>query len=359
MTDDEYSAMSIEQLMGELGEECEQVEGKEMEQLKKILNNQSEFFKGRDTGFLVILERISGILKNTISEHDFREELGWLLPVKFKTDLLSNDETKSLFNELIKGEGKKNVVPALSYKVLFKGNAVERPITSDMLRRYVCKVDLQYGVGIHTFMNNKIAIDRKNPFSGIRLYIDNVLLCDENELIPALKDYGLLESSVNELIQSVKGIGAMIYITDKISISANARRTFIEVTNQESFNFLSIIAGFVENIRTARYALSEYSSAKNKKESETGEKNAKLTELKDKANRALQVLASEKIVIVDESEEASDFSSLSIKEQRKIIKRKITNKLNIHVNDFVSQVTEFDYSNAYEDFKMWFIANEK
>ena len=124
-----------------------------------------------------------------------------------------------------------------------------------MLRDYVCKSNFKYAVGFHTFKCDKIAIDKNNSFSGIRIYIDNMLLCDENELLQSLDHYGLLEHTSNGQLQSVRRIGAMIYITDKVSISANARRTFIEVTDNDSLEFLKMLAEFVNTIYDTRYAL--------------------------------------------------------------------------------------------------------
>ena len=61
-------------------------------------------------------------------------------------------------------------------------------------------------------------IENDNDFKGIRIYIDNMLLCDEKELLQALAHYGLLSHTINGQLQSVRGIGAIIYITDKVNI---------------------------------------------------------------------------------------------------------------------------------------------
>lgn len=218
-----------------------------------------------------------------------------------------------------------------------------------MLRKYLCSIDLKYAVGFHSFMHDRISIIKDNPFAGIRIYIDNMLLCDENELLPALKELGFIEHTVNELIQSVKGIGAMIYITDKVNISANARRTFIEFTDQDSIDFLRLLAEFVESIYTARYALSKYSSTKKK----MGVEQEKLNESKARANKALAALARQEITISNEEVHAPEFNELSENEQKQIIKKRITNEMNGQIREYLTQTTTFDYKNAYQDFLTW------
>ena len=87
-----------------------------------------------------------------------------------------------------------------------------------------------------------------------------MLLCDEKELLQSLAHYGLLSHTINGQLQSVRGIGAIIYITDKVNISANARRTFIEVTDNDSLKFLRLLSDFIDIIYDTRYSLSNYLS---------------------------------------------------------------------------------------------------
>jgi len=306
-------------------------------------------FINRDTGFLVILKKIRPVLKHIISEEKkLIDDLNWLLPVNFNEELFTTDASE-LFADMI-SPNTKNIIPSVAYNISFNKNIIERPITAKMLRTYVCKIDFKYAVGFHTFQQDKIAVMKENPFSGIRIYIDNMLLCDENELIPILKDNGFIEHTVYELIQSVKGIGAMIYITDKVSISANARRTFIEITDFDSVEFLKLLAEFVEKIYDARYALSRYSSGKKRLETNTEE----FEKLKSVANAALQTLAQEEIVI---TEEKLDFNDLSDIERKQAVKKKISKEINDKIKDYLLQTTSFDYNNAYENFKAWLTSN--
>ena len=165
-----------------------------------------------------------------------------------------------------------------------------------------------------------------------------------------LLKYGLLEHTSNELLQTVNGVGAMIYITDKVSISANARRTFIEVTDSDALKFLEKIAIFIEKIYKARYALSKYSSGKKNMEINS----QKLKDLKDLANEALVDLAAEKIVLPpEENETKRDFSDLTETEKKQVIKKKLTKELNEQIKLYLAQVTSFDFENAFEDFKIW------
>lgn len=322
-----------------------------------ILSPQVSMFKNRNTGFLVILDDLSAVLSGAIHEKGFFSELSWLLPVSFKDELLSpweDDSKHELFAALNNASDEALSTPAKAFKIFYNGDIIQRPIDRDSIRRYLCRSNLeQYAVCIHTFSNTGIAIDNTNSFSGIRLYVDNVLLCDEAELIPALKKFDLLLHSVNETIQTVRGIGAIIYIIDKDNIYANARRTFIEVTDEEAFNFLKLIGEFVENVYQARYALSGYYSAQ-KKEEITRES---LNVLKEKAQDALLKLASQEIKLEDVPIQVNEFSRLPPAEQRKIIKSKISRNLNIRIKRYLEQATVFDPENCFDDFITWLKAN--
>ncbi len=168
-----------------------------------------------------------------------------------------------------------------------------------------------------------------------------------------MQQYGFIQHTANELIQSVKGIGAMIYITDKVNISANARRTFIEVTDDSSIEFLKKIAEFIANIYNARYALSKYSSAKKNME----EKKADIDDFKEKANHALVKLAQESIQIDEPEFDTPNFNELNLTEQKQIVKQKIAKEINKKIRSYLSQANTFDYENAYENFKVWLSSN--
>lgn len=347
----DYSQMNFNELMEKIGVFEEAITANHANNILSLLEPNKEMFETQKTGFLVCLKGVNGILKKTMENQEFIEELEWLLPIKFKDELFEND-SKELFEE-ISGRENSKLIPAQAYSISFNGKELERPISTEMLRDYMCKCDLTYGVCIHSFKRDKIAIAKGNKFTGIRIYIDNMLLCDENEFLPMLQQYGLIRHTANELIQSVKGIGAMIYITDKVNISANARRTFIEVTDDSSIEFLKKIAEFVEYIYEARYALSKYSSAKKNME----EKKSNIDELRKKANNALLKLAQESIDLDDTEDDTSDFDDLSITEQKQMVKQKISKEINNQIRSYLSQVTRFDYENAYEDFKLWLSSN--
>lgn len=169
-----------------------------------------------------------------------------------------------------------------------------------------------------------------------------------------LKQYGYLDNTVNELIQTVKGIGAIIYITDKVNISANARRTFIEVTDEDSINFMKILANFIEEIYNVRYALSKYKSEKNKQE----HNREKLDRLRERANEALKILADEKVKSFTEDDDAEVvFKDLDEIDQKKQVKKYITKKLNAKTNEYLVYQSDFDeFSNIYDvynNFIVW------
>ena len=356
---DLYQDMDFDKLMEQIGA---LVETPDNTSIVDIVDKHRDLFVKRNTGFLVVMKEITAVLRGVIDDEQFVDHLGWLLPVPFLPELTtpSTDSTENylLFNELTQPNPLDNgsSIPAKSYNICFDGEAIFRPLKNDMIRTYLCRTNLeQYAIGVHTFSNKKIEIDRKNPFSGIRIYIDNMLLCDENELIPALQQYGLIrQGSTYEVIQSVRGIGAMIFITDKVNITANARRTFIDVTDEDSFRFLELIGEFVDSIFKARYALSGYESAKRKTDIEK----EKLNSIKETALQSLGALARSDIKLkVEENPEPVEFSSLSKTEQKRIVKSKINKELNSQIKNYLSQTEEYNLETCYSDFKTWLSAN--
>lgn len=349
-----YNNLLFSELITEIGgldnspEKLEKIEG--------LLKTKEDLFIERNKGFFVILNEINSVLQQTIKDKkDFVDELGWLLPVNFKSELYMIKE-KDLFVEL-SSEGDKeinNVIPAKYYNIYFNGTKIERPIDEKMLRDYTFKKYFGYGKGFFSFSLNKITIDKSNKFTGIKIYIDNILLCDENELIPMLKQYGSLRYTVNELIQTAKGIGAIIYITDKVNISANARRTFIEVNDGDSINFMKILASFIEEVYSFRYALSKYRSEQNKQEYDR----EKLEQLRLKANEALNRLADKNVKSFTEEDDIErEFDELDVIEQKKQVKKYITKNLNIKTNEYLVDKVDFnDCSNVrdvYANFLIW------
>lgn len=314
------------------------------------LNKYRSLLEKTNSGFLVVLEDISVVLKSTIESEDFFENLQWLLPVDFDQDLYSS-ESRELFQELAVGDN--NNLPIISYcNISFNDVPIYRPIKRTMLRDYQCKNNFKYACGFHTFNRSKINIDRRNIFTGIRIYIDNMLLCTEDELLRNLENYGLLEHTLNGQMQSVRGIGAIIYITDKVNISANARRTFIEVTDTDSIEFLKLMAEFVNTIYDARYALSYYINAKEKHMQDI----EYVSKLKENALVHLKKLAKENVELPDEEEIAS-FETLSVLEKKKMIKKNISQRIDIKLKNYLSQLNLFDLENAYKKFVEWLIDN--
>ncbi len=320
----------------------------------------SNLFENRDTGFVVVMHTLSPVLIATMNDKRFTENLAWLLPVPYEDELLIPSEDGSNIHELFQelssscAFSNSSSIPAKAYNIMFNDEQIKRPIKRELLRSYLCRSNLeQYAVCVHTFSNSGIAIDNSNSFSGIRVYIDNMLLCDESELIPSLQQFGMISHTVNETIQTVRGIGAILYIVDKTNISANARRTFIDVTDEDSFNFLRLIGEFVEKVFQARYALSGYYSAKKKDDIQ---KEA-LDTLRSKAETALINLASRDVVLEDEVVENKEFEDLTLTEKRKHIKSKISKDVNAKIKRYIEQTTVFNLETYFDDFITWLKVN--
>ncbi len=346
--DETYATLSFVELMKIIGQYCDESESVNSPDLFSVIQKYDELMRINNSGFLVILNDITMVLNNTIYNDDFLQQLGWLLPVNF-FDNLYKSKAGELFDEITTEDDSK-IIPARYCSIYYNDHPVLRPIKEEMLRDYVCKCDFKYAVGFHTFNGDKIAIDKNNIFSGIRIYIDNMLLCDENELLQSLENYGLLEHTTNGQLQSVRGIAAMIYITDKVSISANARRTFIEVTDNNSIEFLKLLAEFVNRIYDTRYALSNYVSAKNKQQ--VGEE--KLSKLRVNALENLRNLAKENIELtIGDSDAEIGFDNMSITEKKRFIKNKISVQLDCKLKEYIKQLSTFELEDAYERFLEW------
>ena len=347
----EEKGISFSEIMQIIGKSFSQDQKDIVALYEKKINKYKKILEKTNTGFLVVLENVSTVLKKTIDDKNFFENLQWLLPVDFDQDLYSSPNGE-LFREFTAEDGEK--LPLISFcRISFNDVPIYRPIKRIMLRDYLCKNNFKYAIGFHTFNRNKIAIDRKNIFTGIRIYIDNMLLCTEDELLRSLDNYGLLTHTLNGQIQSVRGIGAMIYITDKVSISANARRTFIEVTDTDSLEFLKLIAEFINTIYDTRYALSNYINAKEKHE-----QNAELiAKLKENALVHLKKLAKENIELPDDETDTNSFETLSVPEKKRIMKKNISQSLDIKLRNYLSQLSVFDLENSYENFIEWLMKN--
>lgn len=346
----EDANLSFEELMDRIGEYKDNTNFDEYNMVLSEIEKYKDVLEITNTGFLVILNSISPVLCNTINAKEFFTNLQWLLPVDFDNSLYDS-EANELFSDLTnkKEAGHNSLIKYC--KISYNDIPIYRPIKKEMFRDYICKNNFKYAVGFHSFKGDKIYIDQSNLFTGIRIYIDNMLLCDENELLQNLDNYGLLSHTLNGQLQSVRGIGAMIYITDKVNISANARRTFIEVTDNYSLDFLRLLAEFVNTIYDTRYALSNYVSAKLKQ----NHNNEKLEKAKQNALDNLRKLAKEDIELTVEEEPS--FEELSVTEKKRAIKHKIVNNIDKKIKEYLNDLSVFDIENAYNVFIEWLHKN--
>ena len=326
----------------------------------KLLESRADYFKARDTGFLVVMEDISQVLAETVNVRTFINELSWLLPVRFNEELYTHDKYGTLIQGLSE-EMVTDTIPAKSYPICLyldgQKKKLERPITVDSLRDYVFVRkfnDAQnkvYAIALYAVNNSKIAINRNNPFSGIKVYIDNMLLCEENELLTMLKNLNLTVNTQNELLQTVQGVGVMLYIVDKVNLSANARRTFIDVADTEAIVFLQLVSDFINEILKTRYSLSEYS----REVAKHTENRARLEELRAKAIAALQTLAKNSVQVelaVSKVDEVN-FDDLHINEKKKIVKKIIMDGIGAKVKEYLELATDFKKDTAYQNFMDW------
>lgn len=339
-----FSSLSYEELIKEIGTSYEELGEVESKEIVDFIKTGESLFNSRNTGFLVVLKQITPILLETIIRENFKEELGWLLPVNFKKELYECDK-RLLFENLKRPDGT-GLSPINSYTIIYNKTEILRPIRQSDLRSHFSKLDLTYGIGLISFDTKKFVIDKKNPFRGIKVYLDNMLLCDERELITRLNDYDLIDS-VYETIQSTLGVGVIIYITDKRNISANARRTFFEITDNFSQEFSKILAELVKYIFKTRYSLSKLRSAEGKQEADE----TKLKKLREDALLNLKNLTKDKLELDEVN--PKDFSDMDEIEQRKVISSIITKNLNSLQREYLDSLSEYNKDSAFKDFMTW------
>lgn len=126
------------------------------------------------------------------------------------------------------------------------------------------------------------------------------------------------------------------------------------MTDEDSFRFLQLVGEFVENVYQARYALSNYNSAKKKRD--VSQEN--LDVLGEKARSALIRLAHQEIDLEDSPVDQRDFSELPSPEKKRLIKSKISKDINQKIKRYVEQVTDFQLDTCLEDFVIWLTANK-
>ena len=340
------SNMCFSELMDKIGKYSDDINSNEW--IFDELEKYSDVLSKTNTGFFVVMKNISQVLETMINSDDFEKKLQWLLPVDFNDELYTSDK-KELFQELTKSEPDR-LAPIRFCDIFFNDKKILRPITTAMFRHYVCKNNFKYAVGFHTFNSDKLVID-KQDFTGIHVYVDNMLLCTEEELLRSLDSYGLLSHTYNGQVQSVRCIGAMIYITDKVNISANARRTFIEVTDNDSLEFLKLLAEFVNTIYDTRYALSNYASAKNKQDKNS----QKLSELRREAIENLRKLAKEDVELPEETE--VEFEALSSTEKKRMVKKKIVSYCDGKIKAFINEINSYNLDSVIDEFRKWIQKN--
>lgn len=352
---DEYYQLSFEELMDKIGST---IVGADIK--KKIfneLNSKSYLFDNTNRGFLVLLNNTNDVLGHDLRktlDNSLITELGWLLPVPFNSELYEDDNLGAIFQDLSGTNGLNDNALVKSYKIRFNGQELYRPIDGSMFREYTSYTDFEnYAKCIVTFSQESISIQRQHDFNGIKIYYDNMLLCDETELISVLESYNMLSHTTNEMLQSVRGVGVLLYITNKICISTNARRTFFEVVDEDSLDLLKLISEFVERVYNARYSLSKYRSAV--KKSETNQ--AKIEELRDAAEKALNGLTQERLELQAEVQET--FNELSLDEQKRVIRQHINQLINAEIKGFLKSVNEIypRFEDAYDSFLSWLTRN--
>ena len=337
-----YKSMSFEELMNEIGN----FENEDAA-ITEIVNKYFDKLEG-NTGFAVYMVEMSQVLSKKTMSPAFEQELSWLLPVPFLDEVVCDEKYGPIISQAIFDEGNHERIH--SYTILWNETKLNRPIRISDLRKHLFITDMGYAVCLHSFNSNRIAIDNSNPFSGVRVYIDNMLLCDEREIVQNLDHFGCLKKSSNGMIQTLRGIGALIYITDKESISANARRTFFEVTDNDSIDFLEKIGIFADTVYETRYALSNYASALNN--SNAGiEVNVK--EKKEEALACLNRLAKQEIELSEEILPEEEFALMSVADKRREIKKSISRKTSADLKQYIKELSRYEYLDAYKEFIEW------
>ena len=102
-----FGELSFPELMSKIGCMENQIDQK----IEMALNQCDSMFVNRNSGFLVILEGVSPILRKTIEDEQFVSDLGWLLPVPFTEKL----DERGIFDKIATN------IPAIKEGPYYKG----------------------------------------------------------------------------------------------------------------------------------------------------------------------------------------------------------------------------------------------
>src|SRR5699024_717541 len=108
----EEKGISFSEIMQIIGKSFSQDQKDIVALYEKKINKYKKILEKTNTGFLVVLENVSTVLKKTIDDKNFFENLQWLLPVDFDQDLYSSPNGE-LFREFTAEDGEK--LPLISF----------------------------------------------------------------------------------------------------------------------------------------------------------------------------------------------------------------------------------------------------
>ena len=79
----------------------------------------------------------------------------------------------------------------------------------------------------------------------------------------------------------------------------------------------------------------------------------KLQDLRSIALDNLRKLAKANVELTHDEEDNTPFEQLDISEQKRIVKKKISNQIDMKIKEYLNATNFFELSNVYEDFIMW------
>ncbi len=358
--DDEIISMEYKEFMQRIGSFENDFEMEIKEVINDRIFSENSMFNKCNTGFLVIMYDLKKQIQDKLidaNSQKLMETLGWMLPVGFKDNVFhkagsSNTSFVNVYERIFKVE------PSClqEYSVFFNNLKIERPVGAEHFRKYQVYKDFGDAVGFLSFNADKLVVSKDKVFVGIKIYCDNFLLCDETELIDVLYQNGYTNHTINELIQTTRTIGMMIFIKNKINLAVNARRTFVEINNEETLEFMDKMAQFLEDLYDARYSLSKYQSFVASEKDRNKQFDSKRQQLLDKANAALQKIAEDEVVVEEGSSEIKNLTEIEKKRVLKQILVKLCRKdidKYINVQETICDCGKEDEKVLYGNFIKW------
>lgn len=293
----EFCPLSYEALMNYIGEFHTSKDA--TASIIEYLSKYNDLLKKTNTGFLVIMEGLSMPIRMDADNDAFIQNLKWQLPVDFESALYE-PKYFNLIGEIIQTVVSANPEKpreALFCEISYNDIPLYRPIDKTILsQNYFCRnyfgvdplignITVDLAVGLYAF-NRSLSTkfknddyepavsytDKDNAFCGIRIYVDNMLIADTDEVMSLLETCKSIYDFRKDLLRKTMNI--IIYITNDIA-TKDIKKELVVADNEYLIKTLKAISEFLNRIYTADKTFRLYKTFKEKNDDPSATEKAK------------------------------------------------------------------------------------